>query len=198
MMQLNHKKEEVHGPINTNPFASGLRCSYTAERYIKEEMYNQRNRIETKLRVTHSSLVDKETKETKETQQFEDDKNSVDSVNIQKNFAKVKNKASVVEKHIRDEKIKFDMFTELMAEEFNRTRDKSKSSMQKQPASKEPSEDARAASEINLQKYKTKLKESELLYKKEMEEKIALSLFAADKYFKQQKLEDEILLPVKK
>jgi hypothetical protein len=68
-------KEEVRSSTQ-NPFASGLKCSYTADKYLHEELKSLHNKIETKLRYTSQTTnsIEKETNNT-----FNDDVKSVNS-----------------------------------------------------------------------------------------------------------------------
>lgn len=110
------RKENQLVPF-ANPFATGLRCSFTANKYMKEEVTKQRVIIETKIRQTSGSREDERNSKEICKSQCTD---SVNSFTFEDRFSKVKSQASRVNRHIRDEGIKYEMFGEVLQQEVKK------------------------------------------------------------------------------
>ena len=96
----------------------------------------------------------------------------------------------MVKKHIRDEEIKLMMFSDILQKEVANQQNKSRQIDQKRRSKNLLSflDSGRSNNDAkDLIRYKSMMQESEEIFKKEMEEKITLSLFAGDKFFKMQK-----------
>jgi len=139
---------------------------------------NQRSSIETKLKLNTQSNAENPTKETNRSY-HEDD--TVNSMNVEQRFGDVKNRAYAVKRHMRDEEIKYRMFADVLENEVHRhspRKAKRHSLINVESASAVEDPDQ------NMARLKSELLESEALYRKDIQEKISLSLFAADKFFK--------------